>query len=166
MSNYERQQVDLSGYIQRTKKGACFICELVAGNPDFKHHIIFEDDSYIAFLDKYPTLAGHVLIATKKHLEHVTSDFSIEEYIDFQKLVYRISEAIKNALPTERMYIYSLGSQQGNSHIHWHLAPLPPGVPFEKQQFESLMMENGVLNISDKEMASIAKRIRKKFNTY
>ena len=164
MKNYERQAVDLNEYIHRTKKGLCFICELIAGNPDFRHHIVYEDDQAIAFLDKYTTLAGHVLLAPKQHIEHVISDFPIDEYLNYQRLLYRLGEAIQNALPTERLYIFSLGSQQGNSHVHWHLAPLPPGIPYENQQFEALMMENGVLDISDKEMISIASKIRYNLN--
>lgn len=36
---------------------------------------------------------------------------------------------------TERLYIYSFGSTQSVAHIHWHIAPLPPAVPFEQQKF-------------------------------
>jgi hypothetical protein len=28
-------------------------------------------------------------------------------------------------VPTERMYCLSLGSQECNAHVHWHIAPLP-----------------------------------------
>jgi hypothetical protein len=31
----------------------------------------------------------------------------------------------------ERMYLYTFGSNQGNSHVHWHVVPLPPGVSYE-----------------------------------
>jgi diadenosine tetraphosphate (Ap4A) HIT family hydrolase len=62
-------------------------------------------------------------------------------------------------VPTERIYVLSLGSQQGNSHVHWHLAPLPPNVPFEKQQFEALKIEDGVLDISEAELAQLAQQI-------
>jgi diadenosine tetraphosphate (Ap4A) HIT family hydrolase len=59
------------------------------------------------------------------------------------------------------LYILSLGSQQGNRHIHWHIAPLPPGVPFMEQQLEALRIENGVLDLSDQEMDDLARRIRR-----
>ena len=42
-------------------------------------------------------------------------------------------------VPTERLYLLALGSRQGNAHVHWHVAPLPPGVPYEKQQYAALM---------------------------
>ena len=40
------------------------------------------------------------------------------------------------AAPTERLYLLSLGSHQGNAHVHWHIAPLPPGVPYAKRSRE------------------------------
>lgn len=27
----------------------------------------------------------------------------------------------------------TLGSRQGNAHLHWHVAPLPAGVPYDRQ---------------------------------
>jgi hypothetical protein len=64
------------------------------------------------------------------------------------------------AVPTERMYLLSLDSQQGNAHLHWHIAPLPPGVPCELQQYYALMTENGVLDVDDSTPAALARAIR------
>lgn len=111
-------------------------------------------------MNKYPVLYGYVLVAPKKHLEHVTSDLTLDEYLNIQKIVYFVSEALKQIVKPERMYILSLGSQQGNSHIHWHVVPLPPNVPHKKQQFEALMSENGILDISFNEMATLATKIK------
>lgn len=124
------------------------------------HHIIYEDDRSVVFLNKYPTLYGYTLVAPRDHREHVTSDFSMEEYLTVQKLIYAVAEAIKKVVPTERMYILSLGSQQGNSHVHWHIAPLPPGVPYAQQQFGALRVKNGILELAHGEMATLAARIR------
>ncbi len=53
----------------------------------------------------------------------------------------------------------SLGSQQANRHLHFHVAPLPKGMPLERQQYHALMAENGVLQLPDDEMAAIAREI-------
>jgi hypothetical protein len=58
------------------------------------------------------------------------------------------------------MYLLSLGSQQGNAHLHWHIAPLPPGVPYHQQQFYALMTENGVSKVDDASQAALAMSIR------
>jgi hypothetical protein len=64
------------------------------------------------------------------------------------------------AVPTERLYVLSLGSQQGNSHVHWHLAPLPPGVPYEHQQYYAVMAEHGILDVLPDQQEQLAARIR------
>ena len=156
------QQIDIDSYIEQITSGLCFICEMLAGNPDYRHHIIYEDEIAVVFLNRYPILYGYTLVAPRQHRERVTGDFSREEYLSLQDLIYRVAEALRQVVPTERMYILSLGSQQGNSHVHWHIAPLPPGVPLEKQQFEALRLEKGVLTLSEEEMASLAARIRRR----
>ena len=151
------QPFDIGAYEKRSKEGPCFICELIAGtNP---HHMIYEDQTAVVFLNKYPVLYGYTLVAPREHREQATGDFTLEEYLTLQRLIYWVAEAIRYVIPTERLYILTLGSQQGNRHVHWHLAPLPPGVPYEQQQTAALGFSNGVLAIPDSEMASLARSI-------
>ena len=70
-----------------------------------------------------------------------------------------MAEAVRQAVPTERTYILSLGSQQGNRHVHWHVAPLPPSVPFEEQQLEARSIEDCYLDLTEEEMVSLAAKI-------
>lgn len=118
---------------------AIYCCNILEDR-DATHHIVYRDDVAIAFLNKYPTLYGYTPVAPVEHHEHGTGDFAMDEYVDLQKVVYWVAEALRQELPTERLYILSLGSQQGNRHVHWHIGPLPPGVPLEQQQFEALML--------------------------
>jgi diadenosine tetraphosphate (Ap4A) HIT family hydrolase len=155
-----RNPFDAAAYVERSQRGPCFICEIVADNPDYEHFVVYEDDQAIAFLNKYPTLYGYVILAPKQHRERVTGDFALEEYLALQTVIYRVAQAIQQVVPTERMYILSLGSQQGNRHVHWHLAPLPPGVPYDHQQLAALSFERGILDLSDAEKTHLAARIR------
>jgi ATP adenylyltransferase len=160
---FGRFQPDLDSYVRRTRSGPCFVCKVVEGDPDFFHHVVYEDDATIAFLNRYPTLYGYTLVAPKEHREQVTGDFPVEEYLDLQRKIHHVSEAVREEVGAEQMYLLSLGSRQGNSHVHWCIAPLPSGVPYEEQQFAALMMETaGVLNIPEEEKASLAARIRRK----
>jgi diadenosine tetraphosphate (Ap4A) HIT family hydrolase len=151
---------DMEAYVERISNGPCFICEMLAGNPEYVHHIIYQDEHAVVFLNKFPILDGYVLVAPIEHREQVTGDFTIPEYLELQKLIFRVSEAVRQVVPTERVYLLSLGSQQGNSHVHWHVAPLPPGVPFHEQQLEALLVTDQVLDLSGEEMAGLARRIR------
>jgi diadenosine tetraphosphate (Ap4A) HIT family hydrolase len=140
-------------------QGRCFLCDIVSGH-DKRHHVVYEDEVAIAFLNRFPTLYGYVLVAPRQHREQVTGDFTEDEYAALQRVVHRVGEAIRRAVPTERLYLLSLGSQQANMHVHWHLAPLPPGVPFEEQQLGALSWDRGILDLSDAEMTELAERIR------
>jgi len=141
---------------------SCFICRMVQGEVRSAENIIYQDDTALVFLDAYPRAYGYTLVAPKEHREQVTGDFTIEEYIDLQQLVYRVSEAVREEVGAERMYIYSFGSNQGNSHAHWHVVPLPPGVPYDEQQGAWASWSKGVLRIPKEEMASLAERIGKR----
>jgi diadenosine tetraphosphate (Ap4A) HIT family hydrolase len=152
----DRVNFDVAGYVARTKSQPCFICELVRGNPDFANHVVYEDAEAIVFLNKYPTLRGYTLVSPKSHKEDLVDDLTRDEYLSLQSLVQRVARALKRVVPTERVYILSLGSQQANRHVHWHVAPLPPNLPLERQQFHALMLENGMLDIPDDEMRNLA----------
>ena len=79
--------------------------------------------------------------------------------MELQRLVYRVAEAVREEVGAERIYLYTFGSNEGNSHVHWHLVPLPSGVPYEEQQGAWASWGKGVLEISEEEMAGLAGRI-------
>ena len=159
-SRADRVPFDVDGYERRSREGPCFVCAILAGHPDYRHHDLYEDADTIAFLVRYPTLFGHCLVAPKRHVESWVTDIAEEQFLDFQRIVHRVARAVAASVPTERMYCLSLGSQQGNAHLHWHIAPLPPGVPYRHQQFHALMAENGVLDVDESVQAQLAQTIR------
>jgi len=153
-----RRRIDFD-VIRRELDGRCFVCELLAGNPEYAHHVVYEDEHAIAFLQRFQTLYSYVLVAPKEHRERVVDDFSVDEYLALQRVIHRVGRALCRAVPTERLYVLSLGSRQGNRHVHWHLAPLPPGVPFEEQQLAALDTDLG-LDLSEAQLEELAARIR------
>ncbi|MEU4410971.1 HIT family protein [Streptosporangium sp. NPDC023963] len=158
-----RQKVgfDLASYVRRSQGGPCFICALLAGDPGYDlEQIVFEDEHHVAFLDRYPTMPGKVLVAPKAHVEHVIRDLDEAAYLRLMLTVRLIALAVEEAVPSERTYLLSLGSQQGNAHLHWHIAPLPPGTPYEQQQYHALMTENGVLPWTMRQAVDLAERLR------
>lgn len=159
----ERQPFNLEAYLRDIATRPCFICGLVSGDPAFFHHRIFEDEETIIFLSKYPTLPGYCLVSPKKHREDLAQDLSTEEYLRLQGHVHLLSRALKKAFEAERICVLSLGSQQANSHLHFHVVPLPAGVPLEEQQYHALMAEHGVLQIPAGEMARLAEQITQAF---
>jgi diadenosine tetraphosphate (Ap4A) HIT family hydrolase len=149
---------DVNAHVKRSRQGPCFVCAYLAGDSEYKHEHLFIDDDVVAFLSRYPTLLGYTIVAPRAHIVDVTGNRELfRRVVD---VVHDVAEALKATLPIERVYLMSLGSHQGNAHVHWHVAPLPPGVPYERQQFHAVMAENGVLEVTPEQQAGLAARIR------
>ena len=155
----DRLPFDLASEVRRATTGPCFICELVAGNPTYAHHVGGEDDDAIIFLSKYPTQRGYCLVAPKAHIEDLAEGMTSEAYLALQARVHRLSRALKRVFDAERIYVLSLGSMAANSHLHFHVVPLPRGVPLAQQQYHALMAEHGILSIPEPEMREMAATI-------
>ncbi|MDQ3590914.1 MAG: HIT domain-containing protein [Actinomycetota bacterium] len=156
---FERYYPDMDVLHHGFRTQPCFVCRILAGNNERPQHFVYEDDKAIAFLDAFPRAYGYTLVAPKEHREQVTTDFTVERYLGLQQLVYRVTEAVREEVGAERMYLFTFGSNQGNSHVHWHVVPLPPGAPYEEQQGAWTSWSRGVLKVPEEEMASLAARI-------
>jgi diadenosine tetraphosphate (Ap4A) HIT family hydrolase len=163
--NESRVPFDLDAYIREVTSGReCFICRIVR-EPEPECPVIYQDEKHIAFFNRWPPLLGYTLVAPALHKERVVEDFDLPSYLALQAFIHRLGRAISKVVPTERLYLLSLGSQQGNSHVHWHLGPLPPGVPYEQQQFAALMVERtGSVDQTVEERVELASRIRSAFD--
>ena len=156
-----RAQFDLDAYMREVEKG-CFICRLIEGDPSLPlHHIVWRSQKAIVFLNRLPTVFGSMLVAPLAHREQVTGDFTLHQYLDLQRIVHAAAESLRKALNPERVYILSLGSQQANTHVHWHIVPCPPETPLEKQQLALLDAEKqGILELDHDEAEALATRLR------
>jgi predicted N-acetyltransferase YhbS len=93
----------------------------VAGTNERPQHFLYEDDGAVAFLDSYPRAYGYTLVAPKEHREQLTADFTMEKYLDLQRLVYRVTEAVLllgepgyySRFGFERASDYGLGNEYG-----------------------------------------------------
>lgn len=152
-------------YIQERTNASCFICDIVAGKEiREKHHVIFEDDQTIVFLSNKPTQYGHVLVCPKKHVEQLASDLNEAEYLELQTFVHQTIRSVSKAIEHERIYAASFGSHQMNSHIHFHVVPVPPGTPIREQQMASMMPELvGYLELDESEWQELANKLRQEF---
>jgi hypothetical protein len=51
--------MDWAAY-HRLVRRACFVCELLAGNPEYPHQVVYRDGVAVAFLNRFPVWPGHV----------------------------------------------------------------------------------------------------------
>jgi len=144
----------------------CFICNIVNGGEKRNEHVIIDETTdYIAFLNNYPTQAGQILVCPKKHVRHIFKDLSEDKYSELFSYAKKIGTAVQKALDADRMYLASLGSNELNDHVHLHIFPLPPNIPFEEQQFEALNHhKRGILEMTKEEKQELAEKIKQKIN--
>ncbi len=79
---------DAVAYERRSREGPCFVCAFASGDAAQReeNELIYEDEHVLVFLDRYPTVEGYVLVCPRRHVEHVTADFSENEYVAFATL--------------------------------------------------------------------------------
>ncbi len=156
-----RQPWDEAAYVRRVRTGPCFICGIVRGSPSQPEQVVHRDRIAVTFLARPGVVPGHTLVAPVRHAEAVVGDLPVPDYLDLQRRVHEVGSAVSAAVPTERLYVLSLGSQQGNAHVHWHVVPLPPGVPYADQQFGLFDLTRlGVPDIPPAEQAALAAELR------
>lgn len=155
---FERYHRDKAAVLHQERVGPCFICGIVARHADFPADILYEDALVIAFLDKHPFFPGYTLVAPRAHRVQVTADFTLDEYLAVQRRVYQIAEAVRQEMNAQRLYLLSFGRNEGNAHVHWHIAPLPRDLPYEEQGPD--FFARGHLHIPANEQAALATRLR------
>ncbi|MBS1268682.1 MAG: hypothetical protein MAG458_01414 [Nitrosopumilus sp.] len=102
---------------------SCIFCDILDGKRD--GYLIYEDESHIAFLDKYPVDVGHSLLIPKKHHEKIT-DMEISNVGKIFSVVPKVAKAILDATGADA---FTLSQNNGKSakqiipHVHIHIIP-------------------------------------------
>ncbi len=133
---------------------SCLFCDILNGKKD--GHFLYEDDSHVAFLDRYPIDVGHSLVIPRKHHEKIT-DMTSEDVGIIFALVPKIANAILAATGADA---FSIGQNNGKAakqivpHVHIHIIPRynNKGTVWTKRQI-----------INDDELSELAKKIRSFF---
>lgn len=86
--------------------------------PAFK---IAENENFVAFLDVFPLVKGHVLVVPKIEVDklHDLSDEILKDYFVFAK---PIAKAMEKCLPCKRVGYSVVGLEV--PHAHLHLVPI------------------------------------------
>jgi len=129
----------------------CLFCDILDGKKD--GHFLYEDDSHVAFLDRYPIDVGHSLVLPRKHHEKIT-DMTPEDVGTVFALVPKIAKAILDATNADA---FSIGQNNGRAakqivpHVHIHIIPRynHKGTVWTKRQISN-----------DNDLSELAKKIR------
>lgn len=102
---------------------ATIFTEIIEGkSPGF---IIFEDDSHIAILDKYPIDTGHSLVLPKTPYEKIT-EMPKNEVAELFSLIPEIANAILKATGAVAFSIAQNNGKEAKQiipHVHVHIIP-------------------------------------------
>lgn len=118
-------------------------------NGEIPSYKIAENDKYIAILDAFPLVEGHVLVIPKKEVDKIF-DLDKETYLGLMDFSYEIAQAIEKAIPCLRVGVAVVGLEV--PHVHVHLVPL--------NTMQDINFSNPKLQISAEKMIEIADNIK------
>ena len=101
------------------KDSNCIFCKIVSGEiPTYK---VYEDESFLAFLDIHPQSPGHVQVIPKEHRRWVW-DLPAQADVpgnisDYFKIVQKIAKAEQKAFNTELIRSQIFGDEIAHAHI-------------------------------------------------
>lgn len=130
----------------------CIFCKIVKGEvPCFK---VYEDSTFMAFLDINPLNLGHTLLIPKQHFNLVDE---VEPYDQYWKLARKLSQTIQ--LATNCQLVSKIVYGLGVPHAHIHLVP-----KYENDDHVGGIHPNNIKKISPTEMTQIAQKISASFS--
>ncbi len=129
----------------------CLFCDILNGKKD--GHFLYEDNSHVAILDKYPIDVGHGLVIPREHHEKIT-DMTPEDVGNVFSIVPKIAKAILDATGADAFSIgqnNGLAAKQIVPHVHIHIIPRynNKGTVWTKRQISNY-----------DELSELAKKIR------
>ena len=118
--------------------------------PSYK---VAENDEFYAFLDIAPMAKGHTLVIPKNVEDDYIFNLDNETYMGLCAFAKKVAQALKAAVPCQRVGVAVLGMEVPHTHIH--LVPLQTegDMDFRKKKLE----------LSQEEFAEIAASI---YNEY
>ncbi|MFB5645535.1 MAG: HIT family protein [Nitrosopumilaceae archaeon] len=129
----------------------CLFCDIIGGKKT--GHFIYEDDSHVAFLDRYPIDVGHSLVIPREHHERIT-EMSAEKV---GELFSKVPKIVNGVLQATNADAFSLGQNNGRAakqiipHVHVHIIP-------RYDHKGTIWTKRGISN--DNELSELAKKIR------
>lgn len=136
------------------KTNSCIFCSIVSGV--LKASLVYENSSFLAFLDRYPFTFGHTLVIPKKHSEDIFQ-MSDAEVGKLYCIVSLIAKTISKTVKAEGLNIGQNNGRAANQivpHVHVHIIP----------RFTNQQNMNGRWPLrrpgKDEELEELSKKIR------
>ncbi len=103
--------------------GNCVFCNIVTGKEEAFR--VYEDNSVVVILDKYPVSRGHLLVITRKHYESI-HDASPKDVIYAFSVASALARIYRNYLNAKGVNVVTnSGSPAGQMVFHFHIHVIP-----------------------------------------
>lgn len=121
-------------------------------NGELPAHKIAENEKFLAFLDVFPLVHGHVLVIPKKETDYIfdIEDNDLAEMMIFAKSV---AKAQRKAVPCKRIGVAVIGLEVPHAHIH--LVPM--------NTVGDINFTQPKIKPTQDELSSMAEKIRSNF---
>ncbi len=121
-------------------------------NGEIPCYKIFENEKFLAFLDVFPLVIGHILVIPKKETDYIfdMDDIALAEMVVFAKFV---AKGQKKAVKCKRIGVAVIGLEVPHAHIH--LVPMNTS--------NDLNFTQPKLKPSQNELITMAQKIRSEF---
>ena len=102
---------------------SCLFCSII--NNKIPAVVIYEDENFVALMDKYPINHGHSLVIPRSHHESLLS-MTPSEVGKLYSIVSTVSKAVISAVHADG---FSIGQNNGRAanqiipHVHVHIIP-------------------------------------------
>jgi histidine triad (HIT) family protein len=129
----------------------CVFCKII--NHEIPSYQLYEDDSYVAFLDISQASIGHTLVVPKKHVNNLV-EADEQTICGLFNLVAKLGKKISKNLNLKGFNVLcNNGEVAGQSihHLHVHIIP--------RYENDTIMMKFSENHLSDSEMQVILERI-------
>ncbi len=99
----------------------CVFCSVIS--KETPAHLVFEDETTVAFLDRSPVFLGHTLVVPKHHTK-LLWELGDEELANLTKKVKVVSLAIQESLECDGVFVANNNNvSQSVPHVHFHVIP-------------------------------------------
>ena len=118
-------------------------------NGEIPCHKIAENEDFLAFLDVFPLVKGHVLVVPKKEVDYI---FDLDDNLLSGMMLFAksIAPAIKKAVPCKRIGLTVIGLEVPHAHLHM--------VPMNSENDVNFTQPK--IKVETVEMEEIAERIK------
>jgi histidine triad (HIT) family protein len=132
----------------------CVFCAIIRGQSPVAK--VYEDDTFLAFMDKYPITSGHTLVLPKYHYGDLFQ-MTDTEVGNMYRVVHTIASAVFNATGAQGLNTGQNNGKAANQivpHVHVHIIPR-----YEKDSRDGKWPSRKVTDY--KELEELATKIKK-----